>query len=270
MRNILVWLALPLVLLSGCGVRGTSFPKGDSGAAYVILYFAGADGGYLAPEARDVAAANKPLPNTIIEELIRGPSNMLRGTLPGNLKLNSVKVKGTAAYVDFKSDFTSETGQSLAINSVVNSLTELPGIDSVQFLIEGRRYKSPFKRCRSAFKRDCMNPSQVLQAQMAFEKKGDYLNGYMLMSDEKSELRKYYGDYVNELDEARDDGLLEADFTVGDYVLDESGTSAMVRVNFITDAPGGERLKGADVFFKTVLIDGCWRVDWSVYNGGDA
>jgi germination protein M len=63
--------------------------------------------------------------------------------MPQNARLRRVWVEEGVAYVDFSREFQTEhwggsTGDTFTLFSVVNSLTELPGIEAVQFLVEGK------------------------------------------------------------------------------------------------------------------------------------
>jgi germination protein M len=63
--------------------------------------------------------------------------------MPPNVVLRKVWVEDGVAYVDFSREFQTEhwggsTGDTFTLFSVVNSLTELPGIEAVQFLVEGK------------------------------------------------------------------------------------------------------------------------------------
>lgn len=133
----------------------------------ITLYFPDEQAMYLVPEHRDVVV-NKPIENIIVEELIKGPKAPGRfGAIPEGTKLISIEIKDKIAYVNFSKEFKENhpggsTGEMMTINSVVNSLTELPEIDKVQFLIEGKKeetlaghviFNEPFDRNESIIKR---------------------------------------------------------------------------------------------------------------------
>lgn len=109
----------------------------------VTLYFSDDQAMYLVPEQREVTKRGETLEEVIIAELINGPVEAGLGrTIPKEAKLLSVSVVDNIAYVNFSKEFRTKhwggsAGESHTIYSVVNSLTELDGIDKVQFLLDG-------------------------------------------------------------------------------------------------------------------------------------
>ncbi|MCG0275797.1 MAG: GerMN domain-containing protein [Thermosediminibacteraceae bacterium] len=135
----------------------------------VTLYFAGENAMYLEPEVREVQKGDKPIEQIVVEELIKGPTKPgLFRTIPEGTRLLSIEVKDGIAYVNFSKEFKENhwggsTGEAMTINSVVNSLTELPGIEKVQFLIEGKKEETlaghvmldqPFSRNENIIKKE--------------------------------------------------------------------------------------------------------------------
>ncbi len=114
----------------------------------VTLYFANPEATAVVPETRTISVPNNLSTagyiKTIVNELIKGPrNNELRRTIPAQAEVRSVEVKGTTAYVDFSSEMHSKhsggaAGESMTINSIVNTLTELDNIDQVQITVEGK------------------------------------------------------------------------------------------------------------------------------------
>ena len=80
---------------------------------------------------------------TIFEELKKGPKNEgLYGVIPEGTRLLSIHAEDGVCTVDLSEEFVSNqpggtAAESITINSIVNTLTELEHIDSVQFRIEG-------------------------------------------------------------------------------------------------------------------------------------
>ena len=109
----------------------------------VTLYFSDDQAMYLVPEQREVTKRGETLEEVIVTELINGPVDAgLARTIPREAKLLSVSVVDNVAYVNFSKEFRTKhwggsTGETHTIYSVVNSLTELDGIDKVQFLLDG-------------------------------------------------------------------------------------------------------------------------------------
>lgn len=112
--------------------------------APVRLYFADAQGRFLMEEQRskpaDIAMSQ---PEYILRSLITGPqSDSLSPTVPKGTMLLSVSVQEGACLVDFSSEFLQnrpeqELQERMTVFSVVNSLTQLEEIDTVEILVEG-------------------------------------------------------------------------------------------------------------------------------------
>jgi len=116
----------------------------------VTLYFSDEQVMHLLPEKRTVKIqeSDNPAPSlaeAIVKELIAGPKNeKLTKTIPPESRLNSIKIEGNLAYVDMSEEFKSRhwggsSGEIMTIGSLVNSLTEIDGIDRVQLLINGQK-----------------------------------------------------------------------------------------------------------------------------------
>ena len=114
----------------------------------VTLYFGDQDAMYLVPETRKVVLGNQKLEEIVIAELIEGPSKSdLFQTVPKEAKLISIEVVDGVAYVNFNQDFQAKhwggsTGEMMTLYSITNSLAELPEIEQVQFLLEGKKVES--------------------------------------------------------------------------------------------------------------------------------
>lgn len=162
MRAVALLVALMLLTAAGCifssknapapGTQKTGEPsqtgeKKDTNKA-VTLYFADKEAMYLIPEEREVAPGNRPLAEVVVEELIRGPqSPELSRTIPPEVRLLGVRVENGVAYVNFSREIQTKhwggsAGEAMTIFSVVNSLARLPGIERVQFLVEGKVQES--------------------------------------------------------------------------------------------------------------------------------
>ena len=96
------------------------------------------------PEKREVFYdVNTSIDKIIIEELLLGPrTSGLQRTIPANTKFISSSVVDGICYVNFDKEFlTPIQGQkeSIAIYSLVNSLTEVPEIKKVQISVDGSK-----------------------------------------------------------------------------------------------------------------------------------
>lgn len=86
---------------------------------------------------------------SIITQLMKGPEEIkgieednLKKTIPDKTKINKITIKDKTCYIDFSDDFLnkrSDISSLVAIYSVVNTLTELPNVDKVQFSIDGQQ-----------------------------------------------------------------------------------------------------------------------------------
>lgn len=106
------------------------------------LYFANATGDKLKNQSCVLEYnANVALEKVVVEQLIAGP--LEKGyypTIPKDTKVMSVTTKDGVCYVNLDTAFTGQGYDvlgSVTIYSIVNSLTELAGIGSVQILVNG-------------------------------------------------------------------------------------------------------------------------------------
>lgn len=181
---IITVFSLVLLLLSGCSIlqklgigeknnddeiQPVSFVYMDevdaakiSGKTPVKLYFTNEDYSKLVAEIRyiklDEKKKNDPatLATEIMLQLIKGPAEGtgLKATIPEGTKLHSpITVKDKIATVDLTKEFVDnhpggKEAEKMTIYSIVNSLTQVKGIEKVQFIIEGQvkeRYKGNFR-----------------------------------------------------------------------------------------------------------------------------
>lgn len=84
----------------------------------------------------------------IIDELIQGRDDnpKIRRTIPKMKDCMSVKVKGSTAYVNLTKKMAEEhpdgrDNELLTVYSIVNSLTEIDGINTVRFTVDGKTSK---------------------------------------------------------------------------------------------------------------------------------
>lgn len=114
----------------------------------ITLYFADDQAMYLVPEKREVPKSSN-VAKVAVQELIKGPKEDGHyPTLPQEAKVLSVNTKDGSASVNFSEDFEAQypqgsTGETLAIYSIVNTLTEFSSIDKVRFLAEGHLLDVP-------------------------------------------------------------------------------------------------------------------------------
>ncbi|MHC2994787.1 MAG: GerMN domain-containing protein [Candidatus Atribacteria bacterium] len=113
----------------------------------VNLYFSDSQAMYLVPEKRKILKTST-LARHIVNELIKGPvSPDLYSTIPEGTSINEVYIADDIAYVDlseevFKNHPGGSSGELMTVYSMVNTLTEIPPIRSVQILVAGNEKES--------------------------------------------------------------------------------------------------------------------------------
>ncbi len=109
------------------------------------LYFASGDGQWLESEYHSLSLDDdSDLERYVMEELLRGPNDPeLRSAIPEGTELLSCRTEGGICTVDLGAAFLenkpdSALGERLAVWSIVNSLTALADVESVQLLCQGQ------------------------------------------------------------------------------------------------------------------------------------
>lgn len=111
----------------------------------VTLWFSGPQGQYLVKEERVIPKV-EGIARATINELIQGPhpeSNLLP-TIPLGTILRDINIKEDGlCIVDFSSELIDNhlggsAAEQLTVHSIVNTLTQFPTVDRVQFLVEGQ------------------------------------------------------------------------------------------------------------------------------------
>ena len=106
------------------------------------LYFANETGDMLKEELVELRySSNMSIEKLVLEQLIRGPiSDDAYPTIPSATNILSVSTKDGICYVNLDEgflDYGYDLIEELPIYSIVNSLTEISGINQVQILING-------------------------------------------------------------------------------------------------------------------------------------
>lgn len=143
-----------LLLLGGCGSLGMGSGQDNqdnpgnedrspiSDEYTVILYFADAQAQHVVPEQRRIEPGEgESLAAAAVRELLAGPEDpYLRSAFPDNARVTSVEVSDGVAYVNFAEgiNIPGSTGETIAVRSLVYTLTDLDGVDKVQILVGGR------------------------------------------------------------------------------------------------------------------------------------
>lgn len=123
--------------------------QNDSGENFskVLLYFLNSKN-ELVPEYRFVSLDDlkADMLKLIVTELLKGPRlEENKSALPDGVELISTEVRDNVASVNFSKEFIpqgeGEANRLAKISAVVNTLTEIKEIDTVEILIEGEVYE---------------------------------------------------------------------------------------------------------------------------------
>jgi germination protein M len=110
--------------------------------ASLTLYFASGDGRSLVKETREVHySTNISVEKLVMEQLIEGPKKQdATATIPVETKIITLSVMDGVCYVNLDNNFQNqnqEITEEVVLYSIVNSLTELSGVNKVQISING-------------------------------------------------------------------------------------------------------------------------------------
>ena len=108
----------------------------------LTLYFSNKAGDGLVAEKREVHySSNMSLEKLIVDQLLKGPDTVgLKSAIPSGTKMVSVSLVDGTCYVNLDSNFKHQdytVKEPIVIYSIVNSLSELSTINSVQISING-------------------------------------------------------------------------------------------------------------------------------------
>ena len=94
---------------------------------------------------RKVKATDEMLLEAVLAELRKPPAEEgLSTALHDKLKILAARQDGRLAYVDFSSEnlYGGSLLETLLVHQIVKTLTSLPGIEEVQFLVDGEKRES--------------------------------------------------------------------------------------------------------------------------------
>lgn len=151
-KATLVLAVLLLLFVSISNLQSTSFSKIENGISPVPrmmklpmkLYFIDPQLGLLVSEDRTVSIVNNKLVESVVKALQAGPKNKRLVTpVKQNVRVESVTIEEKLCYINFSKAFIEEEqwtgdGNKLLLTAIVNTLTELEQVQSVQFLVEGK------------------------------------------------------------------------------------------------------------------------------------
>jgi len=143
---IMISLCIVIILVAGCAARDRTDERQEAGDTIdVTVYFSDDQAMYVVPEVREMTvpegASREEVIESVVELLIEGPGEEGHyRTIPEDTKVRSVGIEGDVATVDFSQELRGvhgATGEAMALNSLVNTLTEFDYINEVFFTIEG-------------------------------------------------------------------------------------------------------------------------------------
>lgn len=164
---ILIGILIVMIGLTGCGTGtvktqsnasvtpangGTSAnPSGNTSASNdasshsvkVTLYFPTPDAGGLVAIDRNVNVSNEEILQAMFKELNNPPSG-LDNPIPKGTELLSATIKDGVATLNLSKQFKDSfgggaTGEQMILYSIVDTLTTLPNVKSVEFLLNGEK-----------------------------------------------------------------------------------------------------------------------------------
>ncbi len=110
------------------------------------LYFPTIDNDNVFAEEREVLIKNNEVMKAAMEALIGGPeSGSLRNPMPEGTKLLGIDREDNVAVVEFSKEYsnTEDIAELVQWVSVVNTLTEIDGVEKVRILVEGEDLVGP-------------------------------------------------------------------------------------------------------------------------------
>lgn len=158
-----------LLFISFTNLQSTSFPALENGISPIPkvmklpmkVYFIDPMSGLMVPENRVVSIHNNQLIESVIQAIQAGPKNKkFISPVDPLVRVESVTFEGKACYISLNRIFINnpvwnQEDKTLILSAIVNTLTELEQVQSVQFLIEGKplgevtegiQHSAPLKR----------------------------------------------------------------------------------------------------------------------------
>ncbi|MDP4180224.1 MAG: GerMN domain-containing protein [Bacillota bacterium] len=112
----------------------------------ITLYFANEDNSLLVKEERSVVVTDGAVLRSAIKALMDGPQKKgLRKTIPEGTSLLGIRRDGNTAILDFSKEYnkSNDIAEIIERISIVNTLTNLQGIEKVKILVEGKDLIGP-------------------------------------------------------------------------------------------------------------------------------
>ena len=122
-----------------------TFPTDPNTTEEVTLYFSNQQATAVVGEKRELSGNlnQEQFITLVLEELIKGPENQnLTASIPETVKVQAVTIENGLVQVDFSQEMHTDhwggaAGESMTVNSIVNTLTEFPYIEQVKMTVTG-------------------------------------------------------------------------------------------------------------------------------------
>lgn len=139
----------------------------------ITLYYGNSSADGVVAEKREVEISkDTQIERVVFEELQKKPKTQeLYATIPEGTKLIAVATEGGICTLNLSKEFVDNSpggsaGELMTLYSIINTLTELQGIEKVQFLIEGQKqeayihavFDEPFERNEDIIKTQAPQP----------------------------------------------------------------------------------------------------------------
>lgn len=130
---------------AGCALKREALPENNSVTETVKLYYGDSGNEKLVAEERQVTyAKGADRYKAVLEELLKGPADKNhRANISPEARVLDTSRQGSDLTVNFSRGFNSfngEVGEIVALQSVVNTMTQFPEIKRVKILVEGSEF----------------------------------------------------------------------------------------------------------------------------------
>lgn len=120
-------------------------PSDSQQSVKLTLYFPNADASGLIATVRTVVVKDQEVIQTMFKELATPPSGLEKPLPTGTVLLGATISADGVATIDLSTDFQKNfgggsAGEQMTMYSIVNTLTTLPNVHSVQFLLDGKKH----------------------------------------------------------------------------------------------------------------------------------
>lgn len=152
----LIYMIFFLIILAGCQNyddvtdsknKPILSPYSTDNSFEITLYYPNKSMDKLIPKTRQIEEITNNLEIEILERLIEGiDDSNIKNLIPKNTKVRSLDISDQIAYINLSSEVKrkdlNQKEEALLVYSIVNTITQLDSVNSVQLLIDGERSES--------------------------------------------------------------------------------------------------------------------------------